>query len=73
MSIYKLFVLTTTPIALVMAVQEAYRLAGGLAVIIAVQMLLMSGAFLILVRLGRKERTARPKIDAATPINGEAN
>jgi hypothetical protein len=59
MRVYKPFVLVTTPIALAWGVYEGFRLAGGVAVVIILQVVLLSFAFAFVTRKARLERTTK--------------
>ena len=47
--------MVTTPIGVVIGLHEAWRLAGGLVVLMAVQMLVLGGIAVAVVRMVRRE------------------
>lgn len=56
MRIAKPILLVTTPIGLVLGLREAYRLAGGLVVLMAIMVALFGIAILGIVRTIREEK-----------------
>ena len=47
--------MVTTPVGVVIGLHEAWRLAGGLVVLMAVQMLVLGGIAVAVVRMVRRE------------------
>jgi hypothetical protein len=58
MRIAKPILLVTTPLGLVLGLREAYRLAGGLVVLMAIMVALFGVAILGIVRVVREESAA---------------
>jgi hypothetical protein len=53
---FKYLLLVITPIGMVIGLHEAWRLAGGMVVLVAAQLLILSLAAVALVRKVREER-----------------
>jgi hypothetical protein len=69
MRIAKPLLLITTPIGVVFGVQEAFRLAGSLAVLMIALLLMIGTAFAILVHTIRKEQAEeRARAERTTEV-----
>jgi hypothetical protein len=66
MRIAKPLLLITTPIGLIAGVQEAFRLAGGLAFLMVALIAMIGAAFGMLIHTVRKEQAAE-RLAAAAP------
>jgi hypothetical protein len=55
MTFFKALLLVTTPIGVVIGLHEAWRLAGGMVVLVAAQILIMGVAAASVVRMIRRE------------------
>lgn len=55
MSFFKVLLLVITPLGVAIGLHEAWRLAGGLVVLVAVQILLLGMAATAVVRIIRRE------------------
>ncbi len=55
MSFFKVLLLVITPVGVAIGLHEAWRLAGGLVVLVAVQILLLALAATAVVRMIRRE------------------
>jgi hypothetical protein len=65
MRIAKPLLLVATPIAVVIGINEAFRLAGGLAFLMIALLLMISAAMGMLVATIRKEQRLEPKTSSA--------
>ena len=74
MKIAKPLLLVSTPLGIIGGLHEAYRLAGGLVILMATFMAFMCAAFGMVVRTIRREQAAerarRPAIESHTEAAG---